>query len=63
MPDMKMCQNKECPLKNICYRFLAIPDKRGQDYFDSSPSGGEDCEHYLKLQEDDKLQPVEAEGE
>jgi hypothetical protein len=27
MPDISMCQNKECPSKEDCYRFTAKPSE------------------------------------
>lgn len=33
MPDISMCQNKECPLSKKCYRFLAEPNPYRQSYF------------------------------
>lgn len=27
MPDITMCANKKCPLRDMCYRYRAIPDK------------------------------------
>jgi hypothetical protein len=27
MPDITMCQNKECRLNKTCYRFLALPSE------------------------------------
>lgn len=32
MPDISMCQNDSCPLKEKCYRFMAIPDDVWQSY-------------------------------
>lgn len=32
MPDITMCANKECPLKDSCYRFTAIPNNYRQSY-------------------------------
>ena len=26
MPDIAMCDNKKCVLRNICYRYRAVPD-------------------------------------
>lgn len=43
MPDISMCSNKNCPLKDKCYRFTAKPNER-QAYSDFP--GGEDCEYY-----------------
>lgn len=46
MLDISMCQNKECPLCNTCYRFLATPDPYMQSYSDFAPDGNGDCEYY-----------------
>ena len=32
MPDISMCQNKECNFKKDCYRFTAKPDEVCQTY-------------------------------
>lgn len=32
MPDISMCQNKNCKFKNDCYRFTAIPNEHRQSY-------------------------------
>ena len=32
MPDISMCSNDECPLKNSCYRFMATPSEYMQSY-------------------------------
>lgn len=28
MPDITMCDNKFCPIKCVCYRYRATPDRR-----------------------------------
>ena len=32
MPDISMCDNTQCPSKEYCYRFTAIPSKFMQSY-------------------------------
>jgi len=32
MPDITMCENEDCDLNKLCYRFKAIPDKYRQAY-------------------------------
>lgn len=34
MPDISMCANKECELKETCYRYRAIPSRYLQSYAD-----------------------------
>lgn len=60
MPELAMCQKKDCPDKNICYRYRAVPCEE-QSYGDFNPP--RECEDYLPLLEDDKLQPVETPNE
>jgi hypothetical protein len=32
MPDISMCENISCPLKESCYRYTATPDEYRQTY-------------------------------
>lgn len=32
MPDITMCENKECPLKDKCFRYTATPSEHIQSY-------------------------------
>ncbi len=36
MPDFCMCQGDDCPLKNQCYRYRAVPDL-AQPYLSDLP--------------------------
>ena len=58
MPDIAMCQNGDCPLREGCYRFTATPDQYRQsyakfeyrfEYIESDGYGELDvtCEHYM----------------
>lgn len=46
MPDITMCVNSECELKEKCYRFRAVPGIR-QSY--SLFFGGKDCGLYWHI--------------
>lgn len=50
MPDISMCKNKTCPLRNTCYRFIAEPNPHRQVYaeFDWKvvDNGVVTCEYY-----------------
>ena len=37
MPDITMCSGGECPAKNKCYRYTAMPSKYMQSYFEAPP--------------------------
>ena len=34
MPDITMCLGNDCPIKETCYRFTAIPTPHWQSYSD-----------------------------
>jgi hypothetical protein len=51
MPDLTMCGNKKCPLKETCYRYIAHPDifqSYGKFYPDSDSNT---CEHYIQAEQ------------
>lgn len=53
MPDISMCMNIHCPLKETCYRFTAKPSEYRQAYSDFAPKitkeGKVECEYYWKV--------------
>lgn len=66
MPDIAMClgigqtdnrstSSMECPKKETCYRFKAIPNKGRQSYFMFLPydRATEICKHFMKVTEED----------
>ena len=47
MPDMAMCRDNECPIKERCYRYTAQPDKWNQVYGDFKyPKDAEKCDYF-----------------
>lgn len=32
MPDISLCKNESCPLKDNCYRYTATPNEHRQSY-------------------------------
>jgi hypothetical protein len=48
MPDITMCSNHACPLRETCYRYMAEPNPWRQSYSLFEPKNGE-CEHLLPL--------------
>ena len=48
MPDITMCNGKDCEIKEICYRYRVTPSEFGQSYFLNSPNNGLECDYYLK---------------
>lgn len=52
MPDITMCDDKECPMREGCYRFTAKPSMR-QAYFVKSPREGNECKYKWSLRHDE----------
>lgn len=52
MPDISMCANKNCPLREKCFRFMATPSGR-QYYGDFVPTikedGSSECNFFMKI--------------
>jgi hypothetical protein len=48
MPDITMCEGKDCPLKSDCYRYTATPSEWHQSYFIHPPYNHQDktCESF-----------------
>jgi hypothetical protein len=46
MADITMCEDKECPKKESCYRYTAPASPYRQSYFWSSPRVEEECESF-----------------
>ena len=48
MPDITMCEGKDCPLKETCYRYTAKPSEFRQSYFAEVPFNKEEkkCDHF-----------------
>lgn len=52
MPDISMCPGNNCPKKEECYRFTAIPNEPWQAYFIANPDpDGAACEFFWPLSE------------
>lgn len=51
MPDITMCIDSSCIMKEYCYRFKATPNKRWQSYFAKSPRNEEGCFFFWPTEE------------
>ena len=52
MPDIEMCLNEDCPLKETCYRHEAIPSEYLQSYNTFEPTvidGEVECEYLIEI--------------
>jgi hypothetical protein len=55
MPDIAMCSNHECPLRENCYRHMAEPNKYGQSYTRFKPNEKGECDYYWPLRSFDEV--------
>lgn len=49
MPDITMCKETNCPEKQDCYRYTAIPNEHWQSYFAEPPMTTREpfvCKHF-----------------
>lgn len=58
MPDLAMCNGKDCPSANDCYRFRATPNEFRQSYFTTPPIEGGKCAYFWSIEGHTRLQPV-----
>lgn len=49
MPDITMCHDQLCPMRDNCYRFSAKPNPHVQSYFMDTPRVGDECEFQMFL--------------
>lgn len=46
MPDISMCQNRDCPNRRKCHRFTATPNGLRQSYMKFEPDENGYCEYF-----------------
>jgi hypothetical protein len=56
MPDISMCKNVNCPLKENCVRFLADPNPHWQAYGDFQPNEEGRCDYYYPVNPNFKIE-------
>lgn len=54
MADITMCQDKDCPMKDHCYRYTAIANEYYQSYFTESPRKDLQCDEFWDNKEYNK---------
>lgn len=47
MPDISMCNNKLCPIKELCYRYMAIPE----EYQLYAKFDHHNCKYFLPIED------------
>jgi hypothetical protein len=56
MADITMCRGDDCPSKERCYRFMAIPNSHWQAFFSETPvmlPGKDRCGHFWPVKEEE----------
>lgn len=46
MPDISMCKDETCTLKETCYRFKAFPNPYRQSYSNFKQNEDKTCDYY-----------------
>lgn len=49
MPDISMCESKDCTIKEECYRYKAIPNEFRQDYAEFKQDKDGSCEYFMEI--------------
>jgi hypothetical protein len=49
MPDISMCKNESCSIKEKCYRFMATPDPMWQSYSIFRQNSDQTCDFFLTI--------------
>lgn len=49
VPDLTLCPGKNCPIKDNCYRYRAIPSEYLQSYYTEPPFVGNECDRLIPL--------------
>lgn len=49
MPDIQLCQQRTCPKRHQCYRYLALPSPHWQSYMEFTP--GRQCTAFLSTRD------------
>ncbi len=49
MPDITMCKDNDCPIREKCYRYTAPPSKYRQSYFMESPREDGKCDYQMEV--------------
>jgi hypothetical protein len=60
MPDIMMCKGTDCPFKQACYRYKAVPSLCLQSYFREIPYNHEtdSCDYFCQIDKYDKLRDI-----
>ena len=53
MPDISMCDKKDCPSYTSCYRAQAEPNEYRQVYSDFDNEGAEYCMAYIEIEDNE----------
>ena len=55
MPDITMCENHTCPLRQKCYRYRAKADPYWQSFCKYKPNADGTCDYFWEIRVGDVL--------
>jgi hypothetical protein len=58
MPDITLCNDDKCHLKNKCYRFMAIPSNHRQSYFSQTPRIDYECDYFCPIESGQSIKDI-----
>jgi hypothetical protein len=59
MPDITMCCDKSCKIKNTCYRYMAIPSPYMQSQSKFENRDKDNCEYFVKIDKHDRVRTLD----
>ena len=62
MPDITMCKDTKCFQNELCYRYVALPNKYRQSYFVSSPKKMDGCPMFWPIEEINEISSRHRDG-
>lgn len=51
MPDISMCKNHMCALRQDCYRYTATPNEHWQAYCSFEPESPTHCRYQMTIEQ------------
>ncbi len=60
MPDISMCLDDSCPVRESCYRYRAVPNPRWQSMLTGRPwdNANMECDYRMPLMHGDRTRPL-----
>jgi len=62
MPDISMCKNIHCTLKEQCYRYRAIPNNPYQSWSGFEQDKNGNCDYFMEIYPTDMIMEINKEN-